>query len=87
MAVGSTLAQPTDKQLANLPNIYGKTPRRNALSLDKLPYYPMLRSFPLLTSQADVFRHDSLFLAEVWIFAASRTSRIELYESRDVPRL
>ncbi len=31
MVAGSTLAQPTDTQLANLPNIYGKTPGRNAL--------------------------------------------------------
>ncbi len=31
MVAGSTLAQLTDTQLANLPNIYGKTPGRNAL--------------------------------------------------------
>ena len=61
MAVGSTLAQPTDTQLANLPDICSKTPRRNALFLDKLLCYPTLRSCPLLTSQTDVFCHDSIF--------------------------
>ena len=61
MAAGSTLARPTDTQLANLPNIFGKTPRRNVLFWDKLPCCPTLRPFPLLTSQADVFCHDSLF--------------------------
>ncbi len=85
MEEGSTLAQRINTQLANLPNIDGKAQGRNALFSDRLLCPPMLQFFPLLTSQTDVFRHGSSFCNCYQSFAAFFVSRIELYESRDIP--
>ncbi len=81
MEEGLTLAQWTNTQLANLPNIDGKTLGRNALFSDKHPCHPMLLFFPLLTSQTDVFRHGSSFCNCYRSFAAFFVSQIKLYES------
>ncbi len=86
MGEGSILAQRTNTQLANLPNIDGKTLERNALFSDKLPCHPMLLFSPLLTSQTDVFHHGSSFCNCYQNFATFLVSRIKLYESHDVPR-